>query len=401
MKRMAAWVMIGWLFASGAPAVRADIVEEIVAKVNSEIITKSELERARVALRQELQQQLQGQSLQLEAAYAQREKELLSQLIDNALLLQRGKDMNINVDTESVRRMNAICQQMGLKTLEECERAITAQGMSFEDFKTNIKNQLTTQQVIGREVGSRIQITQEKMKKFYDENKQKFDRPEEVRIRAILLSIEGKEGAELEAVEKLAKDLLEKIRKGGNFAELAQQNSDHAESKPAGGDMGFFQRGLLARELEEAAFRMKKGEVSDLIRSRNAIWIIKVEEKHEAGIPPMAEVEQEIQEAIYVREMQPALREFLAKLREEAYIEVKPGYVDTGASGNPDYARLIPRDITEEELIAPKDRQGRRSWLPPFRRKSPKKASPAAPVPAQSAQSPAASSSPSPSTPPK
>lgn len=379
------WILACLLVALGVPAMRGDIIEEIVAKVNAEIITRSELERSKLALRQELQQQFQGQGLQLEAAYAQREKDLLRELIDQALLLQRGRDMNLNVDIEVVRQMDAIRKQMGLNTLDDLERAAAAQGMSFEDFKTGIKNRLITQQVIGREVGSRIQVTQDRVKKFYEENKQKFERPEQVRIRGILISTEGKEGAELEAAEKLAKDVLEKIRKGGNFPELAQQHSDDSNSKPAGGDMGYFRRGMLAKEIEETAFRIRRGEVSDPIRTRYGLMIIKVEEKHAAGIPPQAEVEQEIQEAIYMQEMQPALRQYLAKLREEAYIEVKPGYVDTGASGNPDYARLIPKDISEDELIAPKDRRGRRSWLPPFRRKASKKTS--APAPARSSQS--------------
>ncbi len=368
-------VVLRWLLASllawlTLPAMGGEIIEEIVAKVNSEVITKSELERAKVALRQELQQQFQGQTLQLQAAYAEREKDLLRELIDQALLLQRARDMNISVDTEVIKRLDRIRKDMGLNTLDDLERAIAAQGASFEDFKTSIKNNLMTQQVIGREVGSRLQITQERIKKFYEENKQKLERPEQVRIREILVSTEGKEGAGLEAAEKKTKEVLEKIRKGGNFAELAQQYSDGSTAKSAGGDIGYFRRGQMAKEIENVAFSLKKGEVSEPIRTRFGLLLIKVEEKDEAGIPPLAAVEQEIQETLYLQDVQPALRQFLTRLREEAYILVKSGYGDTGATADQNYARLIPVDMSEDELIAPKGKRGRRTWLPPFRRKS-------------------------------
>lgn len=359
--------LLAWLT---LPAMGGEIIEEIVAKVNSEVITKSELERAKVALRQELQQQFQGQTLQLQAAYAEREKDLLRELIDQALLLQRARDMNINVDTEVIKRLDRIRKDMGLNTLDDLERAIAAQGASFEDFKTSIKNNLMTQQVIGREVGSRLQITQDRIKKFYEENKQKLERPEQVRIREILVSTEGKEGAGLEAAEKKTKEVLEKIRKGGNFAELAQQYSDGSTAKSAGGDIGYFRRGQMAKEIENVAFSLKKGEVSEPIRTRFGLLLIKVEEKDEAGIPPLAAVEPEIQETLYLQDVQPALRQFLTRLREEAYILVKSGYGDTGATADQNYARLIPVDMSEDELIAPKGKRGRRSWLPPFRRKS-------------------------------
>ncbi len=357
-------------FALAVTVATGEIIEEIVAKVNGDVVTKSELERAKLALRQELEQQLQGQgNLRVQAAIAERERDLLRELIDQALLLQRGKDMSLNVDIDVVKRMDRIREQMGLKDLQELERAVAEQGASFEDFRTNIKNGLITQQVIGREVGSRLQMSQERMQKYYDENKAGFDRPEQVRIREILVSTEGKEGAALEAAEKKANEVLEKVRKGGNFAELAQQSSDGSTAKERGGDIGYFRRGQMAKEIETVAFGLKKGETSGLIRTKFGLLIIKVEEKDEAGIPPLAAVEDEIKERLYMQDMQPALRAFLTRLREEAYIEVKAGYTDSGSAPNQDYVRLIPKDMTEDELIAPKGRQGGRSWLPPFRRK--------------------------------
>ena len=366
------WLLLCLWFAWSAPAAAGEIIEEIAAKVNDEIITKSELERSRRAMRQELRQQFPGQTSQLEAAYAEQEKYVLRDLIDQLLLRQRGKELNINVDIEVIKRLDQFRKEAGLETLEDLERAVTEQGMSYEDFKTNVKNQLLTRAVIGREVGSRIKIGQDQVKKYYEENKEKLDRPERVRIREILVSTEGKQGAELEAAEKRAREVLEKVRNDGSFAELAEEYSDGATAKTRGGDIGYFRRGQLAKEIEEVAFGLNKGETSDLIRTKYGLLLIKVEEKHEGGIPTLSVVELQIQDMLFMQEMQPALRKFLAKRREEAYIRVKPGYVDTGAATNQDYARLVPKDMTEDELIAPKGKRGRRSWFPPWRRKKPK-----------------------------
>ena len=361
-----------WLVWS-APAIAGQIIEEIAAKVNDEIVTKSELERSRDTLRKELQRQFPGQPRELEAAFAEREKELLRDLIDRLLLQQRGKEMNVNVEIDVIKRLDKIRKDAGLETLEDLEQAISGEGMSYEDFKANIKTQLVTQQVVANEVSSRVKITQDQIKQYYEENKDKYDQPEQVQVHEILISTEGKEGAELESAEKRAREVLEKVRTNGNFAKLAEEYSDGATAKSRGGNIGHFRRGQLAKQIEEVAFRLNKGETSDLIRTKYGWLIIKVELKHEGGIPQLSVVESQVREVLFMEGMQPEMRKFLATLREKAYITVKPGYLDTGAAANPDYARLTPKDITEDDLIAPRDRLGKRSWFPPWRRKKPKK----------------------------
>lgn len=351
------------------PLWAGEIIEQIVAKVNGEIITKSELERQRQELRQELLRQYQGNTLDFQAAYAQAEKDLLKDLIENQLLVDRGKELNINVDSKVVKQLDQIRKEMGLATLEDLEKAINAQGGNFEDYKTNWKNNLIRQEVIGREVGSHLSISSERVQKYYDENKEKMRRDEEVRIREILVSTEGKEGADLAGAEKKAKEVLDKVKAGGNFATLAQQNSDGPTARTQAGDIGFFKRGMLAPEIETIAFNLKKGQTSDLIRTKYGFEIIKVEDKHTAGIPALADVDQDLQEVLYFQDLQPAMNEYLKKLREQAYIEVKPGYVDTGAAANQNYARLVPQDMSQDELIAPKRKTGGRSLWPPFRKK--------------------------------
>jgi peptidyl-prolyl cis-trans isomerase SurA len=270
--------------------------------------------------------------------FAQREKDVLRDLIDQQLLLQKGKDLGISVDTDVIKRLDETRKEMNLETMEDLEKAAQQQGVSFEDFKQNIRDGLMTQRVIQQEVGSKIQVTQEGEKKFYDENKEKFSHPEQVRLSEILVSTDkiAKEDPSADAValaQQKAQQLLDSIRSGASFDEVAKKSSDGPTSAQ-GGDLGYFKRGTLARELEDKTFNMKPGEVSDVIRTKQGFVILKTVEHQQAGVPPMKQVEPQIQEAIYLQKLEPALRAYLTKLREEAYIDIKPGYVDTAASAN-------------------------------------------------------------------
>ena len=114
---------------------------------------------------------------------------------------------------------------------------------------------------------------------------------------------------------------------------MAKKDSD-GPSASQGGDLGAFKRGTLAKELEDKTFAMKSGEVSDVIRTKQGYVILKVTSHQMAGIPPLKDIEGRVQEALYMQRLQPALRVYLAKLREDAYIDYKEGYIDSGASPN-------------------------------------------------------------------
>ena len=141
------------------------------------------------------------------------------------------------------------------------------------------------------------------------------------------------DAASLAAAEAKAKDLLKQIRDGGNFEDIAKKYSD-GPSAGDGGSLGMFKRGQLAKELEDKTFSMKAGEVTDVIRTKQGYVILKVVDHQDAGIPPLKEAMPKIQDALYYEKLQPALRAYLTKLREDAYIKTAPGYVDSGASPN-------------------------------------------------------------------
>jgi len=330
-----------WLFLSVAAltvSVSADtVVEEIIARVNNSIITRSEYQRSKEQLKTEAQQ---NDPANADKIVSERQKDVLRDLIDQQLLLEKGKDLDITADTELIKRLDEMRKQMNLESMEDLEKAATSQGVSFEDFKQNMRNQIITQQVIGKEVGSKMSITKDEEQKFYDDHKSDMEQPEQIRLSEILVSTDKKgdadtstDEARVATAKAKADELLAEIRKGSSFEDVAKKSSD-GPSAPQGGDLGYFKRGALAKELEDKTFAMKAGDVSDVIRTKQGFVILKVGEHQEAGVPPMSQIEPRVQDAIYMQKLQPALRAYLQKLREDAYIDIKPGFVDTGASPN-------------------------------------------------------------------
>lgn len=334
----------------------AQVVEEIIARVNNQIITNSEYARSKDQLRDEAKQQDPNNADKL---YADKEKDVLRDLIDQQLLLEKGKDLGITGDTDLVKQLDQMRKDMKLDSMEALEKEAEKQGVSWEDFKQTQRNQIITRKVIGEEVGGHLSISKEEEEKFYDEHKQEMEQPEYIRLSEILIApkIEAQpaanpadpkaatqtpldqaakqtaDAASLSAAEAKANDLLKQIHDGANFEDIAKKYSD-GPSAADGGALGMFKRGQLAKELEDKTFAMKSGEITDVIRAKQGYIILKVVDHQQAGIPPLKDALPKIQDALYFEKLQPALRVYLTKLREDAYIDYKPGYVDTGESPN-------------------------------------------------------------------
>jgi peptidyl-prolyl cis-trans isomerase SurA len=342
--------------APGPPQPSGQVVEEIITRVNNQIITRSEFERSKDQLRDEVKQQ---DSKDPDKAFAEREKDVLRDLVDQQLLLDKGKDLDITGDTELVKQLDQMRKEMKLDSLEDLEKEATKQGISWEDFKQTQRNQIITRKVIGEEVSSHLAVTKEEEQTFYDEHKSEMEQPEFIRLSEILVAPKVAaapaptapvpagtdpgaaaaatppvaDEAALAAAEAKANDLLKQIHDGASFEDIAKKNSD-GPSAADGGALGMFKRGQLAKELEDRTFAMKSGEVTDVIRTKQGYVILKVDDHQMAGIPPMKDVMGKIQDALYYQKLQPALRAYLTKLREEAYIKYATGYVDTGMSAN-------------------------------------------------------------------
>src|SRR5580698_236658 len=179
------WLIFPILFAGlSVPAgaqTKSTVVEEIVARVNNDIITREDLEKARTSLEGEARDSCaRCTPEQIRDEVALKEKDLLRDLIDQSLLTQRAKDDGINVDADVIKRLDAIRIQNKLPSMEALEAEVTKSGQDFEDFKSQIRDQMLTQELIRKEVGSRIIVSHEEVVKFYNEHKAEFTRPETV-----------------------------------------------------------------------------------------------------------------------------------------------------------------------------------------------------------------------------
>lgn len=345
--------------AFGAAAADVHIVEEIVAKVNNEVITRGELLHARQEIEAELRQQ--GQTgAKLQQAVQERTADALREQIDRLLLVQKAKDLNINVDSEINKRLAAMQVQSKITDPDKFHDFIREQmGVPFEDFKQEAKNQILTQRVISEEIGSRINVPDAEKRKYYDAHKNDFMRDEEVFTQKIFISTEGKTPDQLAAAERKAKELVARARKGEKFGDLAATNSDDLETARNYGEMPPFKRGQFLKQIDDILFREKKGYITDPIRIPDGFVIFRIEERHEKGLATYEEVENEINEKLIMPQMNAKVREYLTKLRQEAFLEIKAGYVDSGAAPGKDtswkdVAQLRPQTITKEEVAAHK-----------------------------------------------
>ncbi len=320
-------VLAGVALATGvacAPLTGAKIVERIIARVNNEIITQRAYDQEQEKLRQQLAEQYSG--AELEAQIKEQSKNLLRDLIDQSLMVQKAKDDDINVETDVVKELDGIRKKNNLATLEDLETAIEKDGMNYEDYKDEIRRNLLMREVIGREVGSRILLSRDDARKFYEAHKKEFESPGMVRLGQILVSTEKRKPEE---AEKRANEALAELKAGQRFADIAKKYSDGPAAEQ-GGDVGFMKEGSLAPDIAALVAKLDLNEFSNPIQTKYGYIILKVLERYSPGIPKFEEVEQRVNEVLYDQKMQPDLREYLKRLRKESYIYKAPGYVETG-----------------------------------------------------------------------
>jgi peptidyl-prolyl cis-trans isomerase SurA len=344
-------------------------IEEIIAKVNGDIITRTELSRTRKLMEDDLRRQgVTGPKLN--AAVQEREGSILRERIDSLLLVQKAKDLSITVEADISKQMAEFQKALKIADPEKFQQAVKEQtGMSFEDYKAEMRNSMLTERVIRQEVGSQINIPRADVQKYYEEHKAEFVREERVFLAEIFLSTTGKDEATIAQIEKKAKDLVARARKGEKFPELARDNSD-SQSAQSGGDLGGWKKGEFNPELEKLVYDKERNHVTDPIKRSDGFLILKVVEKHQAGQAAFEEVENNIMNILYTPRFQPKIREYLTKLREVAFLEIKPGYVDSGAASGKDTtwrdpAQLKPETVTKEE-VANQRRNRRLLWSIPI-----------------------------------
>jgi peptidyl-prolyl cis-trans isomerase SurA len=341
-------------------------VEDIVAHVNDQIITQSDYDRAMKELDDDAKQH--GATMQ---QISEGHRDLLRSLIDQQLWLSKAKELGINGDTELIKRLDEIRKQYNLATLEDLEKAAKEQGYSYEDFKANIRNQIVTQQVMREEVGRRVQITPGEVERYFDAHKQDYAKPESVQLSEILVSTgpDPDDKTKTDAGKAKADDIEAKLHSGGDFSQLAKSFSEGTTAAD-GGAFGTFHHGELAKVFEDATFNLKPGEWTEPIRTKQGYVIFKVDQHNAGGVPAYKDVEQDVEQNLYESRMMPAMRDYLTQMREESYIDLKPGYTDSGASPKqvkPVYSAYTPPTTKKKAKV---ERTRFRETTHTFRQKS-------------------------------
>lgn len=351
------------------------VVEDVVARINDQIITRSDVERAQQQLQQDAQQNHMSAG---DLTLAQRD--MLRDMIDEQLLLSKAKELGLNADADVIRKLDEIRKQNHMDSMDDLEKAAKAQGVNFEDFKAQIRNGILKQEVVRDQVGRKLELSDKDETAYYNAHEKDFEQPEQIRLSEILVPLpDSATPAEVTQAEAKANDLKSQVMKGEDFAAIAKKYSG-GQTAAQGGELGLFKRGVLAQVLEDQTFPLKPGESTQPIRTRQGFVILKVTEHDQAGPSPMKDVEPQIQEALYMQAMQPALRTYLTKLREDSYVNLAPGFTDSGASGNetvPQFTAYVPPPVKKKKETATQRFGGNARYQTASAKGAPAKAVPA------------------------
>jgi parvulin-like peptidyl-prolyl isomerase len=363
-------VCLGVACAIGSNAFAADVtvLEEIVCKVNGDIITRTQLEHDRKDAENELRRQgLAGNNLQQAVHSAARDA--LARRIDSLLLRQKGKELDLKVDGELTKQIANIQRQTGIADPQKFQDYVHEQtGMPWEDYKNDLLNQILVNRVVHQEIGGSLKVKREELEKYYTEHKDEFQRKEQIYLRMIFISTENRDAAGIALAERKARDVARRAKAGEKFNELAQANSD-AGTAASGGEMPAFAQNELRKDVLDAVWDKDKGYVTDALKTPFGFEIYRVEAHEKAGVPDFEEVQAQVEDKVLSPRMGPAYRDYLTKLRVDAFLEIKAGYEDSAAAPGKntewaDVAQLTPKTTTKEEVAA-KGRKKKLLWAIP------------------------------------
>jgi foldase protein PrsA len=295
-----------------------ETVERIVAKVNGEIITLTQLEtEVETTLDRMGPAPSEEERLQI---VEELQRQILDTMIANMLVLQIAADRGLRVPSRFFDEWKAgVMEQMELETEEDLVRQVEMQGGSIEELQQSFEDGLLVQEIRRMEVDNKVSVSEPEIEDRYRQNIQDYSEPAKVRIREFVVRFDDTN--EVDKGQKVRR-LLQDIRQGADFAEVARMHSESG-SRDAGGDLGFFEEGELTESLNKAAFALNPGEVSEVMRLETAFYILRVEEKVEAVTKTLDEVRSEVADAVYEEKMSGQMERYIRQLRERAIIEIK------------------------------------------------------------------------------
>jgi len=328
-KLLAAAMLLAAVFV--AP-MRADVIEQVLVKVNGDIITKTELEQRQVAvLRQRMQGQIDPEALKNDETLKKMLVDVTPQVIVNAidelLLFQRGRELGYRLSDDQFKAVVAnIRKENKLEDEAKFQQALAQEGMSMDDLRRQLERQMVIEQVQRQEVGSKLTITEEEARQYYARHPEDFTDPAAVTLREIFVEVPSTEGnvnaaRDQEGQKKIA-DARARVLKGDDFAKVAAEMSD-SPSKANGGIIGPFAHSDMSPQLQQMVDKMKPGEITQAIRTPRGYQIFKLESVKVQALQPFDSVRDLISEKVAGARTQIEMRKFLSRLRTQAIIEWK------------------------------------------------------------------------------
>lgn len=272
---------------------------------------------------------------------------VLRQIINSQLLLQQAKNEKVKISTSDIDgEIEKI--KANFSSSEAFNDALKANNLTLADLKKEIENNLMINYILNQEK-NKVSISEEELSNYYNENKMTFFDPEKVRARHILVT-----------TEEEANEILLQLKEGLiSFADLAKEKSI-CPSAANGGDLGFFSKGQMVKEFEEAAFSLKPGEISNIVKTEYGYHIIKCEEKKEAHSPTFEEVKENIEKILRTQKENELISALLTQLNEQANITINYDFASENISSNPSSTEEEPASTPlqgEEQPEELKDNQ--------------------------------------------
>lgn len=292
-------------------------VDDVVARVDGIPISRGEFDKVMSSNISRFEQQ--NQQPFAEEYRPQLERQVLDGLITRALLEREANELGIEISDD---RLDETLAQFKSQFPNESayKIALEQEGFTEDEFLTELRRQMTIEELINRRVYDSVEVTEESMRSFYDGNPQYFQRPEQVTARHIILTTEGiTDESELRAKRDELAEIRREIVNGADFAEVAKERSE-GPSASNGGQLGQFGRGQMVPAFEEAAFALEPGEVSDIVETQFGYHIIEVLDKTSSSVESYEEAKENIRSFLTEQERNVAAQHYLADLRKEAEI---------------------------------------------------------------------------------
>jgi peptidyl-prolyl cis-trans isomerase SurA len=304
-----------------AGAAQARVVEKIAAVVGDSIILGSEIEEKAAPLLAEVARMPEAAKRAARAAALRRE--VLERLIDDELILQQAAELKLTVTSEQVdSSIEEIKRQNNIDD-DQLREALRAQGMSMAAYRADLKKQLLRFRVINIAVGSRVTISDDDVKTYYDRH-MKDGANVQVRASHIFIAIpENADSAVVAEKQAQAKKLLDRALAGEDFAKLAREASDDPATRAEGGDLGYFGKDMLPKAIEEMVFAMKIGDVRGPVRADRGFHVIKLVDRKTKDPKPLDEVKDDVRMQLRQKEMERQTKSYLAELRKKTLVDVR------------------------------------------------------------------------------